>query len=82
MVAKRYNVDMAVFMCLNLAKIHMVAKLLPSTETSRQSLNLAKIHMVAKLRLFIQQSPARLNLAKIHMVAKLKCGHYLNVQKS
>ena len=35
---------------LNLAKIHMVAKLLITKLLTEPSLNLAKIHMVAKLQ--------------------------------
>ena len=35
---------------LNLAKIHMVAKLITTTGKYPFSLNLAKIHMVAKQR--------------------------------
>ena len=58
-------------MCLNLAKIHMVAKQLERTSSLIPSLNLAKIHMVAKLSLAYAHAYTCLNLAKIHMVAKL-----------
>ena len=55
---------------LNLAKIHMVAKLPPIVTPPDHSLNLAKIHMVAKLLSGGLMIVLSLNLAKIHMVAK------------
>ena len=71
MVAKHYQHDIEQLMGLNLAKIHMVAKLQPLTFVVWSRLNLAKIHMVAKHSLFRHSSLGGLNLAKIHMVAKL-----------
>ena len=48
MVAKLNNLQFWIEKSLNLAKIHMVAKLLRPISNSLQRLNLAKIHMVAK----------------------------------
>ncbi len=61
---------------LNLAKIHMVAKLSKVAEWYLRGLNLAKIHMVAKPCATVAYIALCLNLAKIHMVAKLLL--YLN----
>ncbi len=49
MVAKHTSRQSIAYSCLNLAKIHMVAKLVIHTEMDIHRLNLAKIHMVAKL---------------------------------
>ena len=57
--------------CLNLAKIHMVAKRDSALTLAFSGLNLAKIHMVAKLFVLSRVRMICLNLAKIHMVAKL-----------
>ena len=48
MVAKRSTKDCKWYKCLNLAKIHMVAKPHKVKESCPLRLNLAKIHMVAK----------------------------------
>ena len=48
MVAKQMFVFVNAFVCLNLAKIHMVAKRNKYSRKKKQRLNLAKIHMVAK----------------------------------
>ena len=58
--------------CLNLAKIHMVTKLIMSIMDAATRLNLAKIHMVTKLRYDVLSFVPSLNLAKIHMVTKHK----------
>ena len=49
MVAKHYNPPYSIKRCLNLAKIHMVAKPMKIDSPITFGLNLAKIHMVAKL---------------------------------
>ena len=71
MVAKRASCTGRTSDSLNLAKIHMVAKLSKELVLKVTSLNLAKIHMVAKLIHKHRDLFLRLNLAKIHMVAKL-----------
>ena len=71
MVAKPVKNVSAQRWSLNLAKIHMVAKLSETEHRWIMCLNLAKIHMVAKLERVLLYSSLRLNLAKIHMVAKL-----------
>ena len=48
MVAKHKDNDMSISVRLNLAKIHMVAKLASALMSFALSLDLAKIHMVAK----------------------------------
>ena len=48
MVAKHCKLIEFVFISLNLAKIHMVAKRQAKMRFCEGSLNLAKIHMVAK----------------------------------
>ena len=48
MVAKLSNSERATYICLNLAKIHMVAKRRECWDYGYSGLNLAKIHMVAK----------------------------------
>ena len=48
MVAKRVGIAVGFIISLNLAKIHMVAKLSIDDTKDVDSLNLAKIHMVAK----------------------------------
>ena len=70
MVAKPYDADSNYPICLNLAKIHMVAKLEILSHFIKSRLNLAKIHMVAKLLFLYCLIQFCLNLAKIHMVAK------------
>ena len=50
MVAKRPHIPLPHFNSLNLAKIHMVAKLSTRMISVSFRLNLAKIHMVAKLK--------------------------------
>ena len=71
MVAKPRIVQMYAHEGLNLAKIHMVAKLVLPIICWSLGLNLAKIHMVAKPLSSYSRYFIRLNLAKIHMVAKL-----------
>ena len=70
MVAKPPLLANRIYISLNLAKIHMVAKLNPDNIMIVSRLNLAKIHMVAKLLKSKTKLDRRLNLAKIHMVAK------------
>ena len=48
MVAKLVSFEFASYVCLNLAKIHMVAKPYDADSNYPIGLNLAKIHMVAK----------------------------------
>ena len=48
MVAKQVFQSVTKRRCLNLAKIHMVAKPIDFLEPCAPCLNLAKIHMVAK----------------------------------
>ena len=48
MVAKQHHEILSLSYSLNLAKIHMVAKLTVAMIGSEIRLNLAKIHMVAK----------------------------------
>ena len=70
MVAKRLRENTPHLSRLNLAKIHMVAKLAALLQYNPRCLNLAKIHMVAKRGITGMSFLGRLNLAKIHMVAK------------
>ena len=70
MVAKPMNLLQITKASLNLAKIHMVAKLILDCIPFSMSLNLAKIHMVAKQQILLLFRKVSLNLAKIHMVAK------------
>ena len=70
MVAKPYIERQPLFKSLNLAKIHMVAKLKSVSKEKNHRLNLAKIHMVAKRTKSKRRVTSSLNLAKIHMVAK------------
>ena len=50
MVAKLITIKFNIILCLNLAKIHMVAKHSKTVNNTFNRLNLAKIHMVAKPR--------------------------------
>ena len=70
MVAKHMYLVFCPLFRLNLAKIHMVAKLHEWICKTKRCLNLAKIHMVAKRVAQAVVSGTGLNLAKIHMVAK------------
>ena len=70
MVAKPSQPRMPSLGCLNLAKIHMVAKHINIVFLGVVCLNLAKIHMVAKHIGYMIKVSKGLNLAKIHMVAK------------
>ena len=70
MVAKHVTPKGQKYFSLNLAKIHMVAKLICNAVATPRGLNLAKIHMVAKLKMISEKRKLSLNLAKIHMVAK------------
>ena len=70
MVAKPVSSSDKEGLSLNLAKIHMVAKLYVMNPFLLKRLNLAKIHMVAKPVNESKVACTGLNLAKIHMVAK------------
>ena len=70
MVTKLGCWSFCAFDCLNLAKIHMVTKLLSLHVEYRFRLNLAKIHMVTKRFKKHRMPIISLNLAKIHMVTK------------
>ena len=70
MVAKLRTRLLTLAYCLNLAKIHMVAKHCVVVFLVHISYLLAKIHMVAKLLAMGFTGDEGYLLAKIHMVAK------------